>query len=132
MSILPRTDGREDAGAKGSEAPPDSTPETAVDDSGNGDRPDLEVHYRQLAVKAVRESRNIMKRLAGEGAAWGHLVRAIEKELPDTLDNKNRKAYDLVRVTIVELFGLEGEGWHTFKQADTGRLYVRQGKGGDS
>ena len=127
-----RTDGREDAGAKGSEAPPDSTPETAVDDSGNGDRPDLEVHYRQLAVKAVRESRNIMKRLAGEGAAWGHLVRAIEKELPDTLDNKNRKAYDLVRVTIVELFGLEGEGWHTFKQADTGRLYVRQGKGGDS
>ena len=114
------------------EPPPGSTPEIAGDDSGNGDRPDLEVHYRQLAVKAVKESRNIMKRLAGEGAAWGHLVGVIGEALPETLDDRKGKAYWLVQGTMTALFGERGKGWHTFRRTDTGTLYVRKGGEGDN
>ena len=126
-----RSASRGKTGARDGEPPADNTPETAADNGGE-DRQDLEVYYRQLALEAVKASRNIMDRLAGDGAAWGHLVKVIEEALPETLDNRNRKAYDLVRATIVELFGLEGEGWHTFKHAKTGRTYVQQGEGEDS
>lgn len=123
--------GRGEAGAGDGEPSPDNAPEIAADDNGSEGQQDLEVYYRQLALDAVKESQNITNRLAGDGAAWGHLVKVIEEALPETLDNRNRKAYDLVRVTIVKLFGLEGEGWHTFKHANTGSVYVRQGKDGD-
>ena len=119
--------GREEAGTGDSE-----TPEIAADDNGGEGQQDLEVYYRKLALNAVKENRNIMNRLAGNGAAWGHLVSVIEEALPETLDNRNRKAYELVRVTIAELFGLEGQGWHTFKHAKTGKTYVRKGPGGDN
>ena len=114
-----------EAGAGDSE-----TPEIAADDNGGEGRQDLEVYYRQLALNAVKESQNIMNRLAGNGAAWGHLVKVIEEALPETLDNRNNKAYYLVQATITELFGLRGQGWHTFRHADRGTLYVRQGPGG--
>ena len=120
-----------EAGTGDGGPPPGNAPD-AGDDSGNGYGPDLEAHYRQLAADAVREHRNIVKRLAGDGAAWGHLVKVIEEALPETLDNRNRKAYDLVRPTLVELFGSEGEGWHTFKHARTGRTHVRRGRKEDN
>ena len=113
------------------EPPADNTPETAADEEGGEDRPDLEVRYRWLALEAVMKSRNIMNRLAGDGAAWGHLVKVIEEALPETLDNRNNKAYYLVQTTITELFGLRGKGWHTFRHANRGTLYVRQGPGGE-
>lgn len=116
------------------EIPPQHTgnEEHAAPDEVSERGPDLEVYYRKLALDAVREHRNIMKRLAGDGVAWGHLVGVIEQALPETLDNPNRKAYDLVRPTLVELFGLEREGWHTFRHPDTGALYVRKGGEGEN
>lgn len=126
-----RSASRKKAGAGDGEPPADNTPET-TDDNGGEDLQDLEVYYRQLALKAVKASRNTMDRLAGDGVPWGHLVKVIEEALPETLDNRNRKAYDLVQITITGLFGPRGKGWHTFKHARTGSVYVRQGGGEDS
>ena len=36
-----------------------------------------------------------MSRLNGDGAAWGHLVKVIEEALPETLDDRYRKASTL-------------------------------------
>lgn len=116
--------------APGSASAPAAASTDLFGESPDDDKLDLEVYYRQRAVSAVRDNQDVTARLNGDGAAWGHLVKVIEEALPETLDNRNRKAYDLVRPTIETLFGSEGGGWHTFKHDVTRKTYVRKGPGG--
>jgi hypothetical protein len=58
------------------------------------------------------------------------LVKVIEEALPDTLDNRNKKAYQLVRPTLEAIFGSERQEWHTFKHGVTGKTYVGKGPEG--
>ena len=104
----------------------------SLDEETSEEQPDLEVYYRQLAVNAVKDNQDVMEKLIKAGAAWGHLVNVIENALPDTLDNRNSKAYSLVLMTIETLFGSESEGWHTFKHPKTGKTYIQKGAGANN
>lgn len=104
---------------------PDIDPAEPDDSQG----PDLETYYRQCAAVAIGEAPAVMAKLNGEGAAWGYLTKVIEEALPDSLDNRNRKAYDLVRPTVEQLFGSQSVGWHTFKHS-SGKTIVKKGPGG--
>jgi hypothetical protein len=76
--------------------------------------PDLEVYYRQLARQAVEQDVELMGKLKGDGAAWGRVKSVIAGALPETLDGRDQKAYQLVVPTLDALLGPQGKGWHSF------------------
>ena len=100
-----------------------------AEEETDDDQPDLEVYYQQVAISAVRENEDVIRRLNHDSAAWGYLVKVIKERLPDALDDRNEKAYQLVRPTIEALLGSEGEGWHTLKHSQSGKVHIRKGTG---
>lgn len=85
-------------------------------DEGDDEPPDMEVHYQHLAHRAVEQDADLMGKLNGDGAAWGHVRSVIAKALPATLDNRDQKAFELVVPTMNAILGPQGSGWHSFKR----------------
>ena len=91
----------------------------------SGDVSDMEVYYRQLALNAVKGNVDLIKKLETEGVAWYGVLRAIESALPKTLPDVNRKANDLVALTLDTLFSSrDNKKWSTFVR-DSGSKKVR-------
>lgn len=105
---------------------PDSAP---VRDESD-DTPDLEDFYRQRAKHAIEENVDLMSKLRGDGAPWGSVNPVIAAALPDTLDGRSDKAYQLVAPTMEAIFGKRGEGWHTFRLGPKNTMFIKAGPGG--
>lgn len=58
--------------------------------------------WREKAVDAILSSEDIMKKLHGDGVAWGGLNKIVEKVLPDSFDNKGDFAYQCVKQFVEE------------------------------
>lgn len=92
---------------------------------------DMEPHYQKLARDAVEKNADLMKKLRGEGAAWGFVKSVIEPALQDTLlEDKPQKAYHLVSDTMNEIFGKQDREWHSFKHPSSGVTYIKKGPSG--
>ena len=120
----------EQARRAGNGAPPEANAEPSgeeFDEDANEGGPDLDLLYRESAVKAIRDNQAVMQRLSGAGAAWGHLLKVVEAALPDSLDDRFGKARDLVKPTLDAVFGIRDRDWHTVKHPDTGKVIVRKG-----
>ncbi len=98
-----------------------------VGEQVDGEPPDLEVYYQQLARQAVEQNAELAGKLRGEGAAWGHVRSVIAAALPDTLDGRDQKAYQLVVPTMVAIFGPQRQGWHAFRRGPRQTMYIRSG-----
>lgn len=107
--------------------PTDRSPPHAIDEVDDGEPPDLEVYYRQLAREAVETDDDLMNRLQGDGTAWGHVLRVIRDALPETLDDPRQKAYELVPATLDKILGPQNHGWHTFKHGPKQTTYIKVG-----
>ena len=88
---------------------------------------DMEHHYRQLAETAVRGDQGVMNKLTRDSVAWRQLIAVIEGGLPDLLENRNRKANNLVHPTLEAVLGPRDKEWHTFTHPRTDKLHVRKG-----
>jgi hypothetical protein len=119
-TLVPEFPTIEDANpASGSDASlfPDSSEEGAVD---------LEALYRKRALDAVNADKMLLGRLNDSGAPWRAVLECIKTRLPDTIDDKQGKAFQLVAVTLDSLFGKQPSGWHSFKSSK-GVTYVKRG-----
>lgn len=92
--------------------------------------PDLEVYYQQLARRAVEKDVELMSKLKGDGAAWGHVRSVIAAALPETLDGRDQKAFQLVVPTVDAILGAQGQGWHSFRRGPKQTTYIKSGPGG--
>lgn len=81
------------------------------------------------AIEALRKDDKLMQRIKNDGAAWGSVKAFLKKSLPQELDDLDDRAYFLVRKALDEIFGPQGEGWHSFKHPEKGTQYVKVGKG---
>ena len=57
-----------------------------------------------------------MEQIHRSGKPWGVIAGFLERELPDTLEDRGEVAFHLVREAFDRIFGTEDEGWHTFKR----------------
>ena len=49
--------------------------------------------------------------------------------MPDTLEDRNQLAYDLVPKAMNQVFGPQDEGWHSFKNEERNfKTYVKLGR----
>src|SRR5579885_1493679 len=71
--------------------------------------------YKQNAIEALRNDREIMEDIHGRGIPWGAIAGFFERTLPDTLEDRHRIAYNLVREALEQIFGAENEAWHTYR-----------------
>jgi len=80
-------------------------------------------YLHKIAVDAVKDNDNVMRNLRGDGMAWGGLKNIIASSLPDTLDDKDRFAYNSVKTVLNELLG--DDQWVSFKNAKSNATWVK-------
>jgi hypothetical protein len=87
--------------------------------------------FEARAMGALRADLGLRGRLQAEGVPWGELMGYLAGQLPETLDNRDNIAYQLVAKAMVDIFGRQGEAWHTEKKpGKTGRIvtFVKLGR----
>lgn len=92
---------------------------------------DILAIYEDKAVEALRAERDLLDKIRGEGVAWGALNAFFSKILPQTLDDRENFAYQLVPRALNIIVGPQNEAWHSFKkQTKDGktRTYVKVGR----
>lgn len=72
--------------------------------------------YKRQAIEALRGNSDIMEQIKGRGIPWGRILSFLEKELPDTLEDRSDIAYQLVRDALEQLLGTQDQAWHTFRK----------------
>jgi uncharacterized protein len=88
---------------------------------------DLRKYYEELAREAIEGNGQLMNDLHNDGVPWGLLNAKVQDRLPATLDDRIRKAYELVPPTLTAIFGDQGVGWHSFPNPRTGKRWVKAG-----
>lgn len=91
---------------------------------------DLEKYYEQLAIEAVVNHKDLLKKIKGEGAAWGAVRAAIRDALPiDAMNETDRaqKAFQLVIVVLNKLLGAQNTCWYSFTNPKTSAMWVKEG-----
>ena len=76
------------------------------------------------AINALRDD-PLCDRIRADGRPWGGIKAFFLKQLPKDLDDRDDFAYQLVSQALTEIFGPQGQGWESFKNKDTGKLWVR-------
>jgi len=121
-----RQSGAEDRGAIGPRAERDVTDEELIVDA-ELEPTDVLAIYENRAIEALRNDEPLMERIRGGGAAWGAVKAFFKAALPETLDDLDGRAYQLVRKALDEIFGPQNEAWHAFKNQN-GVMYVKVGR----
>jgi hypothetical protein len=113
-SLKERLSKRENATA---ESPSDSHGE--ADEEGSGSIPaveelDVDKLYRRAAIESLCDDDEAQMRLARGAIPWMGVQEALKRGVPaGGVPDLNRWAYELVPVALEELYGPQGEGWHT-------------------
>jgi hypothetical protein len=81
--------------------------------------------FKQNAVLALRQDADLCRRLRQEGAAWGELKAFLKGRLPETLEDRDEVAYQLVAPALEAIYGKRGEGWRTFKHEQKGTTWAK-------
>jgi hypothetical protein len=87
--------------------------------------------FEARAINALRADTGLRSRLQTDGVPWGELIGYLAGQLPETLDDRDNIAYKLVAKAMNEIFGRQGETWHTVKKpGKTGKTvtFVKQGR----
>lgn len=77
---------------------------------------DVFATYQKAAITRVAGDKGFIDRIRASGIPWKGIVDALEKALPNVLDDRNKIAYDLVPQFLSETFGERGKGWDSEKR----------------
>jgi uncharacterized protein len=92
---------------------------------------DVLATFEARAINALKGDAGLRGRLQAEGVPWGELKGYLAEQLPETLDGRDKIAYQLVAKAMAEIFGRQGETWHTEKKlgrAGKPITFVKQGR----
>jgi hypothetical protein len=94
-----------------SEAGGDASAEATVDPPE-----DVFATHQKAAITRVAGDKAFIARIRASGIPWMGIVDALEKALPNVLEDRNKIAYDLVPQFLTETFGERGKGWDSEKR----------------
>ena len=79
------------------------------------------------AIKRLRaDTRTMAKLQSDEGMPWRGVKEALKTGLPETIDNRDQFAYDLVPRALTDVFGgQQDHAWESYKNPRTGATWVR-------
>jgi uncharacterized protein len=87
--------------------------------------------YEDRAIEALRADDDLIAKIRDQGVAWGTLKAFLANALPATLDDRDQLAYNLVRKALEQIFGVQNQAWHSFRNPQRNNtVYVKGGRGG--
>jgi hypothetical protein len=100
-----------------------------VDDS-SAEPVDILVQIENAAIDALRNDQLLAKTKTEDGVSWGQIKHFFLKHLPETLDDRDQFAYDLVAKALNRIYGDQDVYWHSFRfTKPDGATVVRVKKG---
>ena len=68
-----------------------------------------------------------MQKLGSEdGMPWGGVIAALKNHLPESLDDRDQFAYNLVATALNNIFGPQGQAWESYRHPQSGKMWVRE------
>jgi hypothetical protein len=78
-----------------------------------------------ICVKALRDDQRYMDQLHGQpGVAWGSLKALFVSVLPESMDDRQQMAYNMVTKVLQEIFGVDGWASHRIEKNGRSVAYV--------
>lgn len=98
-----------------------------TENEGELDVPDVKASIESRAIEALKANQRLIQKIqSSTGASWGEIVYALQNALPNTLEDKNKFAYELTPKALITIFGQRNSGWHSFKNEEN-KTYVKSG-----
>lgn len=96
-----------------------------------GRNADLLEISKSMAISALKKDTYFLERIkSDEGIAYGVILQKIKEKIPTTFTDQQNTAYSLVPEVLSEIYGSQGEGWHSYKNSTkSNKTYVRLGRG---
>lgn len=69
------------------------------------------------AIETFKADNELLQRLRNFGVPWRGVQENLKEKLPETLEERDRVAYDLVPKAMTAVFGKQDVGWMTEKRA---------------
>ena len=92
---------------------------------------DISAAKKMMAVAAIKGDADARNWIERDGVFWGRLIGTIEAEFGKKgMDHLRQDAKKLVRPALLEIFGEENEGWHSFRDQEN-KLRVKKGPPSD-
>jgi uncharacterized protein DUF87 len=82
------------------------------------------------AIDALEADVDLVARLRDTGLAWGTVKAKLLAAIPETLDDRDGVAYNLVPKALTRILGPQGTAWHSFKHPERGTTWVKPGAAG--
>jgi uncharacterized protein len=103
-----------------------------TEESEPAEEVDVLTRMEQLAAEAVQKNTRMMDWMEnGYGVSWWRLQKFLMELLPETIDDRKDFAYNLIPRVLDQVFGKQGEKWHTYRKMweDSGgtSTYIKAG-----
>lgn len=92
-----------------------------VEPSQSGDP--FRLHQEQ-AIEALKTNEEFMQALEQDGIPWGRVVGLLKEALPETMDDRDNVAYNLVPKALKEILGERDEAWKTERRGARGTTFI--------
>lgn len=110
----------------------EDTERADTDDSDSDSQPaDFLTLTKSRAIDAIRNDARFQTGMSGDGITWGVAKHILKESLPDTIEDKDDLAYQMVADAMNEILGPQGRGWHTerklVKSAGKDKVWIVRG-----
>ena len=95
------------------------------EDGGNDGKPDVKEAYERNAIRALRAADDLIE---NGGVAYGRIKAFLRERLPETLEDRDGLAYELVSKALNEILGAQDEDWHSYRNEHRNTTYVKAGR----
>ena len=79
---------------------------------------------QEQAVNVLRQSDEFNNSLRANGIPWGKLIGILKEALPETMDDRDSVAYNLVPQALNAILGPQNEAWATERRGPKNTLFV--------
>ena len=89
---------------------------------------DVVAAFETRAIEVLRSDEETLSKIRTDGVAWGAIKALLLKSLPMSLQDRDELAYGLVPKALTQVFGTQGDGWHSFRHPGRQTAYVKAGR----
>jgi hypothetical protein len=79
---------------------------------------------QEQAIGALRKNDEFNNSIRANGIPWGKLIGLLKEALPETMDDRDSVAYNLVPQALNAILGPQNEAWSTERRGPKNTLFV--------
>ena len=80
--------------------------------------------HQEQAIEALKTNEEFMQALEQDGIPWGRVVGLLKEALPETMDDRDNVAYNLVPRALKEILGERDEAWKTERRGARATTFI--------